>query len=235
MATKTLTQIFNEVAQAIQEKKGSSTPISAEDFGTEIANLPSGGGADVDVLTIPYNSTIVIHLDKLKKYLPTEILNTQLTYYNYYGEQYYLGIQVGEDIVGPISVRFSQVVNDASSYYSANASEIETGDINTETNILSSVKLFQVSGETGAEIPNISISNPMTVSDLIDSIITANGSNNVFCSYDYSAWGNEDIISISSLNVIVYGNDPSDYTKCIASNKFIPNSQLKEIFTISEE
>jgi len=39
--TKTVAQIFNEVATAIQEKTGSTELINPKDFATEITNLPS--------------------------------------------------------------------------------------------------------------------------------------------------------------------------------------------------
>ena len=40
----TLGNFLTDVASAIKEKKGDSTNIAAEDFDTEIENLPSGGG-----------------------------------------------------------------------------------------------------------------------------------------------------------------------------------------------
>lgn len=42
--TDNLTNYLTDVASAIKEKKGDSTPISAKDFDTEIINLPGGGG-----------------------------------------------------------------------------------------------------------------------------------------------------------------------------------------------
>lgn len=42
--TDSLGNYLTDVATAIKEKKGDSTPILASDFDTEIANLPSGGG-----------------------------------------------------------------------------------------------------------------------------------------------------------------------------------------------
>lgn len=42
----TLTGLFTDIADSIRAKKGSSDLIHAEDFATEIANLPSGGGGD---------------------------------------------------------------------------------------------------------------------------------------------------------------------------------------------
>ena len=42
--TDTLINFLTDVAAAIKDKKGDSTPIPAANFDTEIANLPSGGG-----------------------------------------------------------------------------------------------------------------------------------------------------------------------------------------------
>ena len=42
----TLGNFLTDVADAIREKGGTSEPIQASDFDTEIANLPSGGGLD---------------------------------------------------------------------------------------------------------------------------------------------------------------------------------------------
>ena len=44
--TDTLTNFLTDVADAIRTKTGSAEPISAEDFDTEIENIPSGGGPD---------------------------------------------------------------------------------------------------------------------------------------------------------------------------------------------
>lgn len=43
----TLSNYLTDVADAIRVKKGTSDPISAEDFDTEIENLPGGGGVDM--------------------------------------------------------------------------------------------------------------------------------------------------------------------------------------------
>lgn len=45
--TDTLPHFLTDVADAIREKGGTSEPIQASDFDTEIENLPSGGGADL--------------------------------------------------------------------------------------------------------------------------------------------------------------------------------------------
>jgi surface protein len=46
--TDTLGNFLADVADAIRTKKGSEEPIAAADFDTEIENLPSGGGADLN-------------------------------------------------------------------------------------------------------------------------------------------------------------------------------------------
>ena len=45
--TDNLTNFLTDVAGAIRTKKGTTNPILASDFDTEIANLPSGGGATI--------------------------------------------------------------------------------------------------------------------------------------------------------------------------------------------
>lgn len=44
--TQNLSEYLTDIATAIKEKKGDTTPINASKFDEEIANLPSGGGAD---------------------------------------------------------------------------------------------------------------------------------------------------------------------------------------------
>lgn len=46
--TNNLTDFLTDVADAIREKKGSQETIQASDFDTEIENLPSGGGTDLN-------------------------------------------------------------------------------------------------------------------------------------------------------------------------------------------
>ena len=41
-----LTEFLKSIADAIRAKKGTTETINAQDFATEIANLPSGGGSD---------------------------------------------------------------------------------------------------------------------------------------------------------------------------------------------
>lgn len=53
--TDNLTNYLTDVASAIKEKKGDSTPILASNFDTEIANLPSGGNLQSKSITITEN------------------------------------------------------------------------------------------------------------------------------------------------------------------------------------
>lgn len=50
--TDNLTNFLTDVASAIKEKRGDTTPIPAEDFDTEITNLP---GADIDWTQLGYS------------------------------------------------------------------------------------------------------------------------------------------------------------------------------------
>lgn len=53
--TNNLNNFLTDVADAIRTKKGTTDTILASDFDTEITNLPSGGGADLDEY---FNDTI---------------------------------------------------------------------------------------------------------------------------------------------------------------------------------
>lgn len=53
MAHTTLTSLFTDIADAIRAKTGSSAAIVADDFPTEIASIPSGGGGLVLITTLP--------------------------------------------------------------------------------------------------------------------------------------------------------------------------------------
>lgn len=46
--TDNLSNYLTDVAQAIKDKKNDQSPINASDFDTEIANLPSGGGENIE-------------------------------------------------------------------------------------------------------------------------------------------------------------------------------------------
>lgn len=88
----TLPHFLTDVADAIREKGGTSEPIQASDFDTEIENLPSGGGADLSdyfTPTIGFGSSGYPGFVRMLKKIPdtTIVEGTSLSYafYGYYG------------------------------------------------------------------------------------------------------------------------------------------------------
>lgn len=83
--TDTLGNFLTDVADAIREKKGTEETILASDFDTEIENLPSGGGADlneyfyttIDSNTNNYNQALFV------KKAPDIIVNNNVTSLEY--------------------------------------------------------------------------------------------------------------------------------------------------------
>lgn len=63
--TKTVPEIFNEVAVAIQNKKGSTTPINPKDFANEINNLQSLPSEDLLVHLIESSGQYTADKDNL--------------------------------------------------------------------------------------------------------------------------------------------------------------------------
>ena len=53
----TLTSLFSDIADAIRAKTGSSATIVADDFPTAIANIPTGGSANIQALSVTTNGT----------------------------------------------------------------------------------------------------------------------------------------------------------------------------------
>ena len=61
--TDTLGHFLTDVADAIREKKGTSGTITASDFDTEIANLPSGGNVKIRPKSISFNYSTLTAID----------------------------------------------------------------------------------------------------------------------------------------------------------------------------
>lgn len=79
--TDTLPHFLTDVADAIRTKKGSSDTIQASDFDTEIENLPSGGGADLNeyfTTEITSNTTLPI-TDAFLKKIPDVVVDDNVT------------------------------------------------------------------------------------------------------------------------------------------------------------
>lgn len=95
--TDNLHNYLTDVAIAIKNKKGDTTPIKASDFDTEIENLPSGGGDDLSeyfVTEINQNTSTSFRWDGFKKIADVKIADnvTSLTYlfrnYTFFGQSY---------------------------------------------------------------------------------------------------------------------------------------------------
>ena len=100
---KTLTEIFNETAAAIQEKTGKSEPIPAENFGSEIESIETGGGT-TKYLEFPANGCLItlksdILLNKLIELNVDVDAEMEMTGY-YYTEG---GIYIGSGTVSLIN------------------------------------------------------------------------------------------------------------------------------------
>lgn len=86
--TNNLTDFLSDVADAIRTKKGTSETILASDFDTEIENLPSGGGADLDdyfVTTVdstPINGFSIDNSLQFIKKAPEIVLTQNVTKIN---------------------------------------------------------------------------------------------------------------------------------------------------------
>ena len=79
--TDTLGNFLTDVADAIRTKAGTSEPIQASSFDTAIANIPSGGGADLSeyfVTEITENTTQQTAIQPIKK-CPTIIVSNTVT------------------------------------------------------------------------------------------------------------------------------------------------------------
>lgn len=95
--TDTLGNFLTDVASAIKDKKGDTTPIKASDFDTEIANLPSGGGGDdlseYFVTKITENTSTSFQLDSFKKIAPITVsdnvtsLSDMFLNYKFFGQK----------------------------------------------------------------------------------------------------------------------------------------------------
>ncbi len=183
MATKTITEVFNEVAEAIQEKKKDYTPIKPANFGKEIEDLKSGGDlVKSSTLTEPH---IQIHLDKLKENLPEACLNRQLTYFD--DSSIYLGLSfslTGEDSYSMCGLSLD--LFNINCYY-----DPQYGDgLYVSTDTIRLELRGSVQGDPGHEyigvsitgasdttyIENVEVFEGMTVDNLFDNIIAANGS-----------------------------------------------------------
>lgn len=101
-----LTEYLKTIADAIRAKKGTTETINAQDFATEIVNLPSGGNSNViEVSELPTEN-----IDESKIYIVNELVNAQVYYFD--GEKYCTLFAVILDIVGVTPTINHYVVNE---------------------------------------------------------------------------------------------------------------------------
>ena len=91
--TDNLTDFLTDIANAIREKKGTTEKINPQDFSTEIANLSSGGSANVVIVSFyNYDGTLLYQkptikgddcVDVVAKGLLTKPTKASDNYYNY--------------------------------------------------------------------------------------------------------------------------------------------------------
>jgi len=75
---KTILDIFNETASALQEKTGNLEPISAENFADTINTLPASNST-----ILVYDQGIILNLQNLLDNLPEDLLNAVLSDYGH--------------------------------------------------------------------------------------------------------------------------------------------------------
>lgn len=116
--TNTLGNFLTDVADAIRTKKGSQELIAAEDFDTEIENLPSGGGADLSEYfnnTITENPTSSTQFELIKK-LPVINVDNNVTSLSYLFKNYKVNGKA-QQITVPKVVCGNNVTNMSYMYY----------------------------------------------------------------------------------------------------------------------
>ena len=182
--TDNLTNYLTDVATAIKTKKGDNTPIKASNFDTEIANLPSGGGADMseymlDTYTTDTTSTLnsnVGHwINLIKKLRPiTELPARPLGFFAKYNGGPLDFSQVNRDVaittasymfaytdlvslnIGPLN--FDSLTNANYMFYQSKIGTLEVGN-NTFPNVTSWSCTFMSSNVDMSLIKKIDFSN----------------------------------------------------------------------------
>lgn len=236
MATKTITEVFNEVAEAIQEKKKDYTPIKPANFGKEIEDLKSGG--DLVKATTLTNPSVIIHLDKLKENLPKEVLNRQLHYVNSSG--IYLGMDfslTGTDSYSIYSIQL-YLFNLYYFYRENSQYTYQTGDglclylnqsIRQRIGTPDTMSVEIYGPNNSIMIDNVEVFDGISVSELIDNIITANGSAIVDLG-DISSYGNV-IYSYAEKGNICWNGVSNSTPQC---NDFYEQATLADLEDVVE-
>ncbi len=161
--SKTLKQVFNEVAIAIQEKTGKEEPIVAENFGQEITNIKAGGNTGIH-----FDSYyLTLDFSKLLDLLPTEVKESKIM----------------TDSYGSHSLK--QLGLAALSYFENGW--IDMDDLSLSCNLNDGrVYLSWYQSEDVITIDTTNFDENTTVADFIEAIITALGTNTKDFDFEFS-------------------------------------------------
>ena len=237
MATKTITEVFNEVAEAIQEKKKDYTPIKPANFGKEIEDLKSGG--DLVKTSTLTNPNIIIHLDKLKENLPKECLQRQLHYV--YQSSNYLELDFSLTGADSYSMCYLDLYlfNLSNFYHQGSQDVYQTGSsvyLSLNNGIqqrigapdITDIYIYGPNGS--AYISDVEVFDGITVSELIDNIITANGSAIIDLG-EVSSYGTVIYSYAEKTNIYWYGSSSTSTPSC---HDFYENATLTDLEDVVE-
>lgn len=147
--TNNLTNFLTDVATAIKEKKGDSTPIPASNFDTEITNLPSGGeeNAIIDYSLISKTGTN----SKFINYAITKVPSFDATDYTSFKDMF----KNCSNLENVVITNTSSVADMSGMFYGCNAlksvSQMNTSSVTNMSsmfsgcNVLESISQFDTS------------------------------------------------------------------------------------------
>ena len=163
--SKTLKQVFNEVAIAIQEKTGKEEPIVAENFGQEITNIKAIGNTKNGIHFDSYYLTL--DFSKLLELLPTEIKESKIITTSY-----------GSQSLKPLGLA-------ALAYFESDY--IDMDDLSLSCYLAEGrVYLNWYQSEDVVSIDTTNFDENTTVADFIEAIITALGTNTKDFDFEFS-------------------------------------------------
>lgn len=163
--SKTLKQVFNEVAIAIQEKTGKEEPIVAENFGQEITNIKAMGNTKNGIRFDSHNLTL--DFSKLLELLPTEVKESKI-----------ITTASGDPALKSLHLA-------AITYFSYGYSEVDDLDLNCYLND-GQVYINWYQGEYVVTIDTTNFDENTTVANFIEAIITALGTNTKNFNFEFS-------------------------------------------------
>lgn len=219
--TDTLGHFLTDVADAIREKTGSSEEIVASDFDTEIENIPSGGGADLDeyfVTEITQNKTGRDTIEYIKK-LPDLVIADNVTQVSYLFDNVKFNGTTNYSKV-PRVVCNNNVTNMSYMYNSQNqntsVTEIDLSGLNTSNVTNMSYMFYNRQGITTLDFSNFDFSKVTNVYSMFYACRN-------LTSLDLSNLTNAPLTTANSMSYMFYLCDKM--TKLDLSN-FTPTSRV---------